>query len=794
MSFGIPVRNGLAIGLLSSTMLSSRAGMSAALMLNFLTGSLDPRITFSRGSQATLTDSTGKITYAPNNLLTNSESFENAAWAVADTTVTSNFSTAPNGSTTADRLTEAATTAVHAISQTVATLAATSHVFSVYLKKGSGATAPDWVQLTFGGASTGYANFNISTGVVGVTSSATASISSVGSGWYRCSIAVTVATAGSASVQVVFTNNTDSATRRPSYAGATTSDVLVWGAQLEQVTYQTTPGTYNSTTPKNLLGYTQEFDNAAWTKTAATITANSVAAPDGTLTADTITEDTTAASAHRVFQSITTVAAPYTASMYVKAGTRSWFYIRLTDSGNTQRYAYFNVSTGALGTVETNLTASITSVGNGWYRCAATVNAALAGSNPIIFAITDANGNSVYNGNGTGSIYIWGAQLSNSASVDPYVYNPGAAPTSAAYYGPRFDYDPVTLAAKGLLIEEQRSNLVLYSQDFTNAAWTKTDTTVTAASGTAPDGTNTATLLTQGSAGTAEVWQSFTITAGNTLTYSRYVKPGSARWYMMQVRNGGSTSFAYAWFDLTNGVVGSTSSTGGFATISGSTMTAVGNGWFRLTFTVMIGASFSSAVLSGNSVTANSTGTPVNGGTRYEWGSQAEVGAFATSYIPTVASQVTRSADVATMTGANFSSWYNQNEGTFATSYIPFNVSGTYGVLSANGGSSTNGTDIRAAGTSNVVTGGVLQAQLTATGITANAVDKLVLSYATNNFWLSGNGGSPVGDTSGTVPTVDRLQIGNLVGLTAYALNGYIRSITYYNYRMPNALLQRITV
>ena len=146
------------------------------------------------------------------------------------------------------------------------------------------------------------------------------------------------------------------------------------------------------------------------------------------------------------------------------------------------------------------------------------------------------------------------------------------------------------------------------------------------------------------------------------------------------------------------------------------------------------------------------------------------------------------------MQGANFSNWYNQNEGTFATSYIPFNVSGTYGVLSANGGSSTNGIDIRAAGTSNVVTGGVLQSQLTVTGITANAVDKTAISYATNNFWMAGNGGAPVGDTSGTVPVVDRLQIGNLVGLTAYALNGYIRSITYYNYRMPNALLQRITV
>jgi hypothetical protein len=183
---------------------------------------------------ALLLDKSQQQTFeARRNLLVRTEEFDVSPWAVDGTTVTSNFSTAPDGTATAERLLETTATAAHAFSQTVSTIAATQHVFSVYIKKGSGATAPDWVQLTFGGASTGYANFNLSTGVVGVVSSATAAISNVGSGWYRCSVIVSVASAGAVSVQIVFTNNTDSASRRPSYAGATTSDVSVWGAQLE---------------------------------------------------------------------------------------------------------------------------------------------------------------------------------------------------------------------------------------------------------------------------------------------------------------------------------------------------------------------------------------------------------------------------------------------------------------------------------------------------------------------------------------------------------------------------------
>lgn len=355
---------------------------------------------------------------------------------------------------------------------------------------------------------------------------------------------------------------------------------------------------------------------------------------------------------------------------------------------------------------------------------------------------------------------------------------------------PRFDYSPTSVGTcRGLLIEESRANLVLQSSDYTTASWTKTDTTPTAVSGTSPDGTNTATLLTQGTAGNAEVWQSFVVGAGNTVTYSKYVKPGNAQWYMIQIRNGGGTSFAYAFFDLTNGVVGTTSSSGGFATITGSSITNVGNGWFRATFTVMIGASFGTAVLSSASVTANGVATPINNGTRYEWGSQAEVGAFATSYIPTTTTSLTRNTDQVSVTGTNFSSWYNGNQGTFKVRGSRF-AQGTFApFMSVNGGSNTNEMYMTQVGNSAQAYSSLL-GDLLPTGTWAtNTTRNFTFAYKANTLSGSFNGGTVANTTPATIPTVDRMFIGRR-GNGLNLLSGYVEQIFYWPQYLTNAETQ----
>ena len=192
-----------------------------------------------RGNHATQSTSLSRPTLGRNpvggtrNLLTYTEQFDNAAWSKQATTVAANSTTAPDGTVTADTLVESTANLGHVASRAVTAITAL-YVFSVYLKKGSGSTAPNWLQLYTGGVSAQYASFNLGAGAVGsVAAGSTATITSVGNGWYRCTLSFTPSLDGSVSVAIAFTNNTDTTTRGLSYAGTATSDVFIWGAQLE---------------------------------------------------------------------------------------------------------------------------------------------------------------------------------------------------------------------------------------------------------------------------------------------------------------------------------------------------------------------------------------------------------------------------------------------------------------------------------------------------------------------------------------------------------------------------------
>lgn len=361
---------------------------------------------------------------------------------------------------------------------------------------------------------------------------------------------------------------------------------------------------------------------------------------------------------------------------------------------------------------------------------------------------------------------------------------------SAAINAPRFDYDPVTLAPRGLLIEEARTNLLLRSEEYSNASWNKVDTTVSANALVAPDGTTTADLLTEGTAGTATMSQSGVITPGAAFTASAFLKRGSTDWVRLRVVNG-SDSFQ-TWINLATGALGSGTATNA-GTFLASTVTAFGNGWYRVTVTGTLPASPAGAFL--NTSAANGSATRVSNGTYNAWGSQLEAGAFATSYIPTVSSTVTRSADVASMTGTNFSSWYNQSEGTFVADFGA--LSGTTArILTVSNGTVNNQTWMQTGvGTQamlQVYTAGAFVAQIVPTGATAGPA-KLAGAIKTNDFAASVNGGAVGTDTSGAIGTYDRMGIGTNFNGSVGFLNGHIRSIAYYNRRLPNAQLQAIT-
>lgn len=191
----------------------------------------------------------------------------------------------------------------------------------------------------------------------------------------------------------------------------TTAGYLVSGI-LDEVTY-------NSTAPviKNLLSYSEQFDNAAWSKSNATITPNTSAttAPDGTLTADKLIENT-ANSNHFVSQTVGTISGSYTISCFLKSAERYKGYIQLFDSGGNAA-AFFDLNLGTItGGVGTN---TITAYPNGWYRITSTSTFTSATASVYIVLINN-SGTASYTGDGVSGIYVWGAQVEVGSAATIY--------------------------------------------------------------------------------------------------------------------------------------------------------------------------------------------------------------------------------------------------------------------------------------------------------------------------------------------------------------------------------------
>jgi len=523
---------------------------------------------------------------------------------------------------------------------------------------------------------------------------------------------------------------------------------------------------------ENLVLYSQEFDNAYWAKNAATITSNSSVAPDGTSTAEKISVNTSNAQHYAIRETISPVGTVCTLSVYVKAGEITWCL--LTDIQTNG--VYINLSTGAQGTAfgsPSNIL--IVNAGNGWYRLSFTCTSASANAGWGIYAAPADNTSTFAGANSTDGFFVWGAQLERRSSVTAYTPTTTAAITNyipalqtAASGVARFDHNPTTGESLGLLIEEQRVNLLTYSEDFSNAAWNAFGTkTVTTNSTIAPDGTLSADYLS--SPDNNGMQQTISISASTAYTYSIYAKAYVGTSIRMSYTTTGGTGTTVA----VNTVI--------------STGQAVGNGWFRIPIT------FTSAV--GNTGVVIRVQTDTTAGI-FIWGAQLEAGAFATSYIPTVASQVTRSPDAASLTGTNFSSWYRADEGTVYTE--TFNAqtvpSGTFpGVWRMNDGANNNRISLyitSAATYVGVVRGGSAQGTTVNIITTANTSLKNAYVYKSKDLAMSTNAGTVATVSSGEIPILTQflLSSGDEAGRQLWH-----KKIAYYPKRLTNAELQGLT-
>jgi hypothetical protein len=365
---------------------------------------------------------------------------------------------------------------------------------------------------------------------------------------------------------------------------------------------------------------------------------------------------------------------------------------------------------------------------------------------------------------------------------------------SAAINAARFDHDPVTLACKGLLIEDARTNLTVRSDDFSATEWnsiSQRNLTVTANNTTSPSGATDADLLTVGATTTIyQVVQSLpatgNVTSGTAYTVSCYFKPNQVT--RVSIFAGNTVTLPVdAIFDLT-GAGSVVANAFGTASIQ-----QVGNGWYRCIVTGTAGATSNTTLrfspVSGTSRTyaGNSTDS------FYAWGAQLEAGSFPTSYIPTTTASVVRSADVCSITGSSFTSFYNQSEGTlFVDGFTP--ASGDRTVLAVDDNTANEMMRLRTEGTNpffKVTDGGSEVVAIDAGTVSANTTFKLAGAYKVNDFASSINGGNAVTDTSGTIPTVDRMRLG--AGQGGNTMCGCISRIRYYKKRVSDTRLKSIT-
>jgi hypothetical protein len=412
--------------------------------------------------------------------------------------------------------------------------------------------------------------------------------------------------------------------------------------------------------PYNLVERSEEFNNAYWVKSSSSVTANTETAPNGTMTADTVTLSSTTGRIDKVVSLTSNI--DYTISVYAKNidASNSRIGMLCFNNANTICGVFFDiVGSGAINAVS-NATGVIESVGNGWYRCSMTFNSQSGATSPTIRIVNNAaSGTGWTNGQ---SIYIWGAQLVEGTNALPY------QKTETRLNIPRIDYS--LGGCPNILLEPQRTNLLQRSEEFNNAYWNKNGGSISANSSTAPNGKTTADRLTLAATTTTHGLIDFGVSgvAASTYTVSFYVKKGTHRYITIGIyRN--TLNNAGAGFDLDTNTVTGTGATGTGYSASGATMTDVGDGWYRCSVVCVSGTTpmtGSCLFLRNTSYTSGAiqeswaaSGTE----TINLWGAQAEVGAYATSYIPTTTASVTRNQDLCSKTG--ISSLLNPSEGTF---------------------------------------------------------------------------------------------------------------------------------
>ena len=364
---------------------------------------------------------------------------------------------------------------------------------------------------------------------------------------------------------------------------------------------------------------------------------------------------------------------------------------------------------------------------------------------------------------------------------------------------PRVDY--LTNTNGSLLLEPQRTNLITYSEDLSN--WSSENVTNGSNVTTSPDGTQNADTIIDSATTTRHInYESFSGNLATERTLSVYAKQNNLRYLFLSVTNSGDSNCYSAIFDLQSGIVSATK-VNGTATNSASII-SIGDGWYRCIISgTMTTATDSYFSMIGTSDRSGFTGSlqnnnaPIYTGSSqsiYLWGAQLEEGSYATSYIPTSGTTVTRLQDTSSTTG--LSSVIGQTEGTM---YIDFTYKGLEDVnnmtsLSDGGVSNRVQLNISSSGIGAlIVSNGVTSFTSSNTSLVVGNRYKVAVKYKVNDFALWINGTETSTDTLGDVPlNLNRFSFAFTNG-TAFHFNQTVSASLLYKTALTNTELATLT-
>ena len=495
--------------------------------------------------------------------------------------------------------------------------------------------------------------------------------------------------------------------------------------------------------PRNLFTFSEQFNDVSWVGVGATVIANAGVSPNGTLTADRLTATSNLGA---LLKSSNQTIQVYTQSIWVKSeiGTVSGSLLGISSSAT---------KTDFIATTE-------------WKRVTNTVLSLGGTRNPQIRL--DLSGT---------SILIWGAQLEAFPTATEYF------PTTTRLNIPRIDY--TNGSCPSLLVEPQRTNSLTYSNDYSNVSWGKVGVTAVLGTQVNPEGIASTYSISNTTLGDSYLQkQGLSTTAGN-YTMSVFVKNVdnvvSSQLMAVHLTQGSVTSqFTYTWATNTFALTGTNA-------ISGSSV-LLSNGWVRLSFTYSIGAG---VVNHWARLYANNNLTITKSVLVY--GFQNEAGSYPTSYIPTIASTVTRNADVISKTGIS---------SLIGTTYTVYGEIINEGIHNARhlalklptGGNYTdvvfivqNFNGLQATANNSTSTA---QFTINSGSYSIGQTLKYALRCEQNNVAFYINGVQIGIDTLCTIPAVSTLYIGNYVDLQ---LGSKIKSTIIFPSALTNTELAQLT-